>query len=128
MLTNRSFGSRRISSYIILLYDGLSTDSNDAVNEATLINSIGGRIITVAVGQSISYSEMLSISRKQYYTFSTSFLDDILNNILKETVPDNCTGRTYILVMFPHIQTVLFIICLYQIEGFVININLFSFK
>ncbi|XP_076105129.1 matrilin-1-like [Mytilus galloprovincialis] len=91
MLTNRSFGSRRISSYIILLYDGLSTDSNDAVNEATLINSIGGRIITVAVGQSISYSEMLSISRKQYYTFSTSFLDDILNNILKETVPDNCT-------------------------------------
>ncbi|XP_063431364.1 transmembrane cell adhesion receptor mua-3-like [Mytilus trossulus] len=91
MLTNKSFGSRRISNFIILLYDGLSTDSNDAVNEATIINSIGGRIITVAVGQSISYSEMLAISREQYYTFSTSVLDDMLNGILKETVPGNCT-------------------------------------
>ncbi|CAG2204766.1 unnamed protein product [Mytilus edulis] len=97
MLTNKSFGSRRISSYIIMLYDGLSTDSNNAVHEAMLINSIGGRVITVAVGQSISYSEMLLISRKQYYTFSTSFFDDMLNNILKETVPENCTGRTDIL-------------------------------
>lgn len=91
MVTNSSMGARRTSSYIILLYDGLSTDRNNAVNEAMLINSIGGRIITAAVGQSISYSELLLISEKQYYTFSTSFLDDMLNYILKETVPDNCT-------------------------------------
>ncbi|XP_052098934.1 uncharacterized protein LOC127733658 [Mytilus californianus] len=91
MITNSSMGARRASSYIILLYDGLSTDRNKAVNEAMLINSIGGRIITAAVGQSISYSELLLISEKQYYTFITSFLDDMLNHILKETVPENCT-------------------------------------
>ncbi|CAC5366078.1 unnamed protein product [Mytilus coruscus] len=93
MITNSSMGTRRASSYIILLYDGLSTDRNNAVNEAMLIYSIGGRIITAAVGQSISYSELLLISEKQYYTFRTSFLDDMLNYILKETVPDNCTGN-----------------------------------
>ncbi|XP_071171865.1 collagen alpha-5(VI) chain-like isoform X1 [Mytilus edulis] len=90
MLTSYSMGSRRTTSYIILLHDGLSTDRNDAFEEAKKINAMGIRILSVGIGQSIAYTEMLTISNRQYYTYSPHHLDDMYNQILKETHHPEC--------------------------------------
>ncbi|CAC5366080.1 Protein eyes shut homolog,Fibropellin-3,Protein crumbs homolog 2,Protein crumbs homolog 1,Neurogenic locus Notch protein,Neurogenic locus notch homolog protein 3,Sushi, von Willebrand factor type A, EGF and pentraxin domain-containing protein 1,Neurogenic locus notch homolog protein 4,Fibropellin-1,Neurogenic locus notch homolog protein 2,Neurogenic locus notch homolog protein 1 [Mytilus coruscus] len=90
MLTTFSMGSRRTTSYIVLLHDGLSTDRNNAFAEAKIINAMGIRILSVGIGQSIAHREMLTISNSQYYTFSPHHLDDMYNQILKETVHSDC--------------------------------------
>ncbi|XP_052101277.1 collagen alpha-6(VI) chain-like isoform X2 [Mytilus californianus] len=91
MITSYSMGSRGTASYIVLMHDGLSTDRNEAFYEAQIINSMGIRILTVGIGQSIAYIEMLTISNSQFYTFSPNHLDDMYNQILKETVHTDCT-------------------------------------
>lgn len=91
IITSYSMGSRGTASYIVLMYDGLSTDRNEAFYEAQIINTMGIRILTVGIGQSIAYREMLTISNSQFYTFSPNHLDDMYNQILKETVHTDCT-------------------------------------
>ncbi|VDH95681.1 Hypothetical predicted protein [Mytilus galloprovincialis] len=86
-----SKGSRGTTSYIVLMHDGLSTDRNEAFYEAQIINSMGIRILSVGIGQSIAYTEMLTISNSPFYTYSPNHLDDMYNQILKEIVHSDCT-------------------------------------
>ncbi|XP_063435821.1 collagen alpha-5(VI) chain-like [Mytilus trossulus] len=91
MITSYSKGSRGTTSYIVLMHDGLSTDRNEAFYEAQIIKSMGIRILSVGIGQSIAYTEMLTISKSPFYTFSPNHLEDMYNQILKETVHTDCT-------------------------------------
>ncbi|VDI70405.1 Notch, partial [Mytilus galloprovincialis] len=91
MITSYSMGSRGTASYIVLMHDGLSTDRNEAFYEAQIIHSMGIRILSVGIGQSIAYTEMLTISNSPFYTYSPNHLDDMYNQILKETVHTDCT-------------------------------------
>lgn len=92
MISSSTMGSRTgVSSYIILLYDGLSSDRHEAVTEATSITRMGGRILTVGIGDSISHQEMLMISGQQHYTFSPLRLRDLYSRIFRETIHTDCT-------------------------------------
>lgn len=92
MISSSTMGSRAgVSSYIILLYDGLSSDRHEAVAEATSITRKGGRILTVGIGESISHQEMLMISGQQHYTFSPLRLEDLYSRIFRETMHTDCT-------------------------------------
>jgi hypothetical protein len=94
MIVSSTMGSRTgVPSYIILLYDGLSSDRHEAVKEATSITRMGGRILTVGIGDSISHQEMLMISGQQHHTFSTLRLKDLYSRIIRETIRTDCTGN-----------------------------------
>ncbi|XP_063406481.1 von Willebrand factor A domain-containing protein 2-like [Mytilus trossulus] len=92
-------GSRltNASHYIILLYDGLSSDRHDAENYAISLNQHPvyqqpiKSIMTVAVGRSVDHSEMVMLSNKPELTFDLLHFDDIYNKLLKDTAHKDCT-------------------------------------
>ncbi|XP_071143048.1 cartilage matrix protein-like isoform X2 [Mytilus edulis] len=96
---NTTSGSRltNASHYIILLYDGLSSDRHDAENYALSLNQLSAyhrpirSIMTVAVGRSVDHSEMVMLSNKPEFTFDLLHFDDIYNKILKDTAHKDCT-------------------------------------
>ncbi|VDI23766.1 Hypothetical predicted protein [Mytilus galloprovincialis] len=96
---NTTSGSRltNASHYIILLYDGLSSDRHDAENYALSLNQLSAyhrpirSIMTVAVGRSVDHSEMVMLSNKPELTFDLLHFDDIYNKILKDTAHKDCT-------------------------------------
>lgn len=76
-----------------MLYDGLSSDSNEAITFAESITIAGIRVYAVAVGDSISHHELLKISQKPMYTFSPTKANDLYHLIVKETERSDCNGR-----------------------------------
>ncbi|XP_071141247.1 uncharacterized protein [Mytilus edulis] len=95
-------GSRlsKASHHIILLYDGLSSDRYgteeyvNSLNRLPVYRRTIRSIITVAVGSSIDYSEMINISNKPEYTFGLLHFDDVYNKILRDTSHRDCTDCT----------------------------------
>lgn len=87
-------GSRAnaVNKYIVLLYDGLSSDGPEAIQTAVYFNSHGIRIYTIAIGDSISHQEMLGISQRPMYTFSPLKPDDMFYLMVKETERTDCNG------------------------------------
>ena len=80
----------------MLVYDGLSTDRNDAIKRATNIRSNGGRIITIGVGDSVSYSELLSISGNNKYVLSlqgSDSVDRLYSLIMSEALQPECLRK-----------------------------------
>ncbi|CAC5383711.1 unnamed protein product [Mytilus coruscus] len=95
-------GSRltNASHYIILLYDGLSSDRHDAEDYAISLNLLPvyhrpiRSVMAVAVGRSVDHSEMIMLSNKPELTFDLLHFDDIYNKILKDTAHKDCTDCT----------------------------------
>ncbi|XP_052092767.1 von Willebrand factor A domain-containing protein 2-like [Mytilus californianus] len=88
-----SSGSRLSSAYhyIVLLYDGLSSDPNDV---STFVQTSSVPIFTVGIGHSILHNELLTVSGRAEHISSPSHFNDLYNRFLREIIHTNCNDCT----------------------------------
>lgn len=86
-----SSGSRLSSAYhyIVLLYDGLSSDPNDV---STFVQTSSVPIVTVGIGHSVLHNELLTVSGHAEYVSSPSHFNDLYNRFLREIIHTDCNG------------------------------------
>lgn len=80
--------------YIILLYDGLSTDRHTASDEAQLLHR-STMLTAVGIGNYVGYSELVNIASDEDHVFT--YLHEVYNKLLDDTVDKDCTGRGIII-------------------------------
>lgn len=78
--------------YMILLYDGLSTDRNTAFIAAKLLHR-STTLTAVGMGSSVGYSELVNIASDADHAFIYLHWEDVYNRLLKDIVDKECTGR-----------------------------------
>ncbi|CAC5377527.1 unnamed protein product [Mytilus coruscus] len=76
--------------YIILLYDGLSTDRHIAYTEAKLLHR-STMLTAVGIGNSVGHNELVNIASDADHAFTYLHEKDVYNRLLKDTVDKDCT-------------------------------------
>ncbi|XP_063416957.1 collagen alpha-5(VI) chain-like [Mytilus trossulus] len=88
---DKSSGSR-ISAYkyVILIYDGLSSDRMNALSQAKKMREKRIKLFAVGIGNAISHDEIVNIAFSKYYAFNHMHLDDIYNQLIQDSIDVSC--------------------------------------
>ncbi|CAC5383102.1 unnamed protein product [Mytilus coruscus] len=88
---DKSSGSR-ISAYkyIILIYDGLSSDRMNALSQAKKMREKRIKLFTVGIGNAVSHEEIVNTAFSKYYAFNHMHLDDIYNQLIQDSIDVSC--------------------------------------
>ncbi|CAC5377528.1 unnamed protein product [Mytilus coruscus] len=76
--------------YIILLYDGISTDRNTAYTETKLLHR-SSIVTAVGIGTSEGHSELVNIASDADHASTYLHQNDVYNRLLKDTADKDCT-------------------------------------
>ncbi|XP_071179902.1 collagen alpha-5(VI) chain-like [Mytilus edulis] len=89
---DKTSGSRiSVYKYIILIYDGLSSDRMKTMTEAKKMREKRIKIFSVGIGNAVSHEEILNIAYSEYYAFNHIHLDDIYNQLIQDSIDVSCT-------------------------------------
>lgn len=101
VMFNASLGARwNASKYVILVYDGMSTERTKAINiRSVLLPSSIVRLYAVGVGEQVDHIELQQIATESEYVFSPKNKDAI-NRLLQETSHSDCDGKHVIMFCY----------------------------
>lgn len=95
VLLDRSRGWRQnVAKYIILLYDGLSTNRRQTlVSRQRIVYGLKSvSLFTVGIGEQVDKTELSGVASSYRHVYS-SLNNDALNTILRETSHFDCDGK-----------------------------------
>ncbi|XP_052074719.1 collagen alpha-4(VI) chain-like isoform X2 [Mytilus californianus] len=89
---DKTSGSR-ISAYkyIILIYDGLSSDRMNTISEANKMRDKRIKISSVGIGNAVAHEEIVNTAYSEHYAFNHIHLDDIYNQLIQDSIDVSCT-------------------------------------
>ncbi|KAK3083937.1 hypothetical protein FSP39_005650 [Pinctada imbricata] len=92
VFANNSVGVRSGSAYkqVVLIYDGMSTDRNEAIQESQALAADYIQLYVVGIGHFVDHNELHSLVHDPKYVFSTTD-SELLTTILHTTAHMDCT-------------------------------------
>lgn len=93
LFQDASSGSRPTSyKFIILLYDGLSTDRQNVYKTAEKLRNARIKLISIGIGSSVSHMELVNIAYNEEYVFTYEQYEYAVNRLMVSTVAKSCPG------------------------------------
>lgn len=93
MFKDGSYASRiNVNEFIILLYDGLSTDRYEVYDEAKTLRSSGIRTIPIGIGPNVAHEELFHVAYTNNFVYKYEHYKDALNQLVALTIDQSCSG------------------------------------